>query len=378
MPDISQHLEHLLFNHNCVIIPGFGGFVGEYHSAEVHPALHRFHPPFKKILFNKNLVSNDGLLISRISQSENISYDKAVQQLTDFVNELNMRLMSKETVIVNGIGKFFHDMENNLQFIADSENNLLLSSFGLKSVKFSPILRSAVTEPLQIIKKEKKEIITPKIEVALIEQEEKPKKIIPERRTNFFDWSLAAVVLIMVGISSLVMFDVHDSRLNEFSSGFYKTFSSLFGTNKDAPAIEIKIPEVNEPKPIYTPKPIEHRNNKDEVGVEPLNETVESAPETPEVKTEKVEVAPAKLETENSSSQQGYYIILGAFREEENATNLISDLQNEFPQIMIITQLSGSLKKVGFFASEEKVEAQKILTSTKESHPKSWMTKIKP
>ncbi len=372
MSDISKHLEHLLFNHNCVIIPGFGGFVGEYHSAEGHPTLHRFQPPFKKILFNKNLVSNDGLLISRIAQSENIAYEKAVQVVHDFVNEINIHLVAKETVMLNGIGKFFHDIENNLQFIADSENNLLLSSFGLKTVKFSPVLRSVKTEPVASGMKEKKEIITPKIEVALIKQE-KPKKIFLKRKTNYFDWSLAAVVLIMVGISSLVMFDVNDSRINQYSSGFYKTISALFGSHQEAPAIEIEIPEIAEPKPVYSPKPIEHRFQQDEVAVIPEKEAITIEPETPETKIEEVKTNPAV----NPSNQKGYYIILGAFREETNANNLVDDLQNEFPGIMILTQLSGSLKKVGFFASEEKKEAQEILSSTKNSHPKSWMTKIK-
>ena len=59
MQKIDKHINELLYNHDCVIVPEFGGFVTNYASAKIHPVQHTFTPPSKNIVFNKNLKNND-------------------------------------------------------------------------------------------------------------------------------------------------------------------------------------------------------------------------------------------------------------------------------------------------------------------------------
>ena len=70
---ISKYISELLFLHDCVIIPQFGGFVGNNKSAVLNETTGIITPPSKEILFNLNLQTNDGLLINHISKSEGIS-----------------------------------------------------------------------------------------------------------------------------------------------------------------------------------------------------------------------------------------------------------------------------------------------------------------
>ena len=59
---IDQHIFELLFQHDCVILSDFGGFVANYVSAKVDENTRRIFPPAKTVIFNKYLTNNDGLL----------------------------------------------------------------------------------------------------------------------------------------------------------------------------------------------------------------------------------------------------------------------------------------------------------------------------
>ena len=42
---LSKHISNLLFDHDCVTVPGFGSFLGNYKSAEYDFKEQKFHPP---------------------------------------------------------------------------------------------------------------------------------------------------------------------------------------------------------------------------------------------------------------------------------------------------------------------------------------------
>ena len=63
---LDLHIRNLLHEHDCVILPSFGGFVANYHSAKIDPIINLIHPPKKHIVFNKNLQNNDGLLVNEV------------------------------------------------------------------------------------------------------------------------------------------------------------------------------------------------------------------------------------------------------------------------------------------------------------------------
>src|SRR5512136_2737677 len=84
--DIGKYIKELLLLHDCVILPGLGGFVANYRSAEINEKLKIISPPSKSILFNRNLSHNDGLLIVHISKKTGLGYkdiEKLVKEFTE-------------------------------------------------------------------------------------------------------------------------------------------------------------------------------------------------------------------------------------------------------------------------------------------------------
>lgn len=90
--DITAFIRELLFGHDCVIIPGFGGFIGNYTPARIDRSDNTFYPPVKQISFNRNLNHNDGLLIGRVSEAAGLNYADARNLVMEFAGDLTARL----------------------------------------------------------------------------------------------------------------------------------------------------------------------------------------------------------------------------------------------------------------------------------------------
>jgi nucleoid DNA-binding protein len=137
--DITAYIRELLFGHDCVIIPGFGGFIGNYTPARIDKSDNTFHPPVKQISFNRNLNHNDGLLIGRISESAKLNYADARNLVEEFASNLSARLAKGEKIVFDHIGSFVNNHEGNTQFEPDREANYHLNSYGLTTFQFMPL-----------------------------------------------------------------------------------------------------------------------------------------------------------------------------------------------------------------------------------------------
>ncbi|NLN31435.1 MAG: SPOR domain-containing protein, partial [Bacteroidales bacterium] len=136
--DIISFIRELLFSHDCVIVPNFGGFVGNYAPARIDRATSTFYPPAKQISFNRNLRNNDGLLAGRISEHLQISFNDSVSLIEEFVSDIRSRLERKEKVVFENIGSFSVNHEGSIQFEPEGNVNYHRSSYGLESFQFSP------------------------------------------------------------------------------------------------------------------------------------------------------------------------------------------------------------------------------------------------
>ncbi len=139
MQDLNKYISGLLFIHDCVILPGFGGFVTNYHEAEHEELSNTFHPPKKDVLFNKNLTYNDGLIINYLAKNANISYREAEQIIKNEVQNAWLKLEDDGEVCFDGIGTFKYNKNCQLVFNPVITENLLTDSYGLSSFRFPPL-----------------------------------------------------------------------------------------------------------------------------------------------------------------------------------------------------------------------------------------------
>ena len=172
--NISNLIAELLHDYDCVIIPGFGGFIGNYSHAVIHATKEIAYPPSKGIIFNKNLQNNDGLLASALAQKTLVSYTHANAMIEEFVIDCKNELHKGNKINFEGLGFIFTDAEQNLQLKPDYTINFLLDSFGLfpvaakelveqkpeiKEVKLKPILQQSELDEENTKKEENKIVI---------------------------------------------------------------------------------------------------------------------------------------------------------------------------------------------------------------------------
>lgn len=138
---LDAFIADLLYDHDCVIIPGFGGLVATYRPARLNRITHVIRPPSKHVGFNRNLTHNDGLLIAQVSRLMRISYRDAQSGIEEEVARMQHLLNTGERVIWDRIGLFFRDRSGSLQFIPEEQENFLLESYGLPPIQLRPVAR---------------------------------------------------------------------------------------------------------------------------------------------------------------------------------------------------------------------------------------------
>ena len=130
---LSNYISNLLFNHDCVTVPGFGSFLGNYKSAQYDFKEQKFHPPSKQISFNSQIKDNDGLLAKNISKELDLPYDQAVKKIHQEVLTWTKKITT-ETIVLKNIGELYLSTEDKITFIPSNELNHLKESFGLSPI----------------------------------------------------------------------------------------------------------------------------------------------------------------------------------------------------------------------------------------------------
>ena len=193
---VANYIHDLLYRYECVILPGFGAFITQQHSAGIHPTTGEFFPPKKTVSFNRQLVKNDGLLANYIMEAEKTSYDAAIDQINQFVHDLELVLEKSKSVNFENIGSFTLTEGEKLQFEPAAQTNFLKEAFGLSSFSRSAVSREVYKEQAEQI------------------EEKAPVAFTPERRAG--RWlKYAAVGLVAIGLSGAAGLNIYSDQVTE-------------------------------------------------------------------------------------------------------------------------------------------------------------------
>ena len=149
MIQIERHIEILLLSHDCVIIPGFGGFIAHHVDAHYDEDDRLFLPPYRTLGFNPQLTLNDSLLVQSYVEAYDMSYPDALRQLEAEVEELKGILHTEGEYEMDSIGTLRINIEGNIEF-EPCEAGILspevygLSDFSFKRLKDTAPLAEAV------------------------------------------------------------------------------------------------------------------------------------------------------------------------------------------------------------------------------------------
>jgi hypothetical protein len=137
--NLADHLRPLLRDHDCVIIPDFGGLVAEYTPARVQPGgRHILSPPTRQVAFNQALTRNDGLLVDALCQL-GLPTAEAREAVRVAVAALHQELQAQQRTELPGIGVFRQLAGRGLQFEYTGTDNLLAAAFGLPELTAHPV-----------------------------------------------------------------------------------------------------------------------------------------------------------------------------------------------------------------------------------------------
>lgn len=146
MIELSRHIETLLLENDCVILPGFGGFITHYAPAAWDSQEYTFRPPTRIVGFNPQLKINDGLLAQSYMAAHDTSFGKAMQMLEKEIEELRQTLHEDGAADLRNVGRLRCSMHQVYDFTPCADGMTAPELYGLGSFKMLPLAELEVLE----------------------------------------------------------------------------------------------------------------------------------------------------------------------------------------------------------------------------------------
>jgi cell division septation protein DedD len=351
---LERDIHRLLYTHDCVVVPGFGGFLAHYRPARLDVQRQMVHPPAKDISFNRHLQRTDGLLAQEVMKRDQVDHLSATRAVEEHIARWQDRIQRDGRLELDRIGTFFRDAEQNLQFTPDKRVNLLKHAYGLRPVAAIPVLVMRPVMGPKVVP-----IAPPPAVAAEVER--------PERYRTWWTAAAAIAIFSTLGTWWLVGGDLR-------STGTWEELSLFMG----------KEPRQYHPvaQATFVPVSVEDtapwRSPDDTFGVRmhpiagskgPLV-AVDHGPAPVE---EHANQSPVKANDTPAPVTLKYHIIGGCFQEKENADRFASELQAKGFAAKVLDRKNG-LYRVSYGSYAARAMAVEALNAVrKEEAPQAWL-----
>lgn len=161
MMELAEHIEALLLENDCVIVPGLGGFIAHSTSAKRVEEENLFIPPARVLGFNPQLKLNDGILVQSYMEAYDTNFSDATKMVEKQVAELIALLHEEGKVELENIGELHYTIYNTYEFLPYNNKVVTPSLYGLDAFEM---------KSLSAIRQNKEEVLTP----TLLIPEKKP------------------------------------------------------------------------------------------------------------------------------------------------------------------------------------------------------------
>lgn len=222
---LFSHIEYALMAHQCVVVPGMGGFFIQTNAAKYDLHKHIAYPPEQTIHFNTQLSHRDGLLEESYAKYYGLSLRKARIMLEEDIALVKQELVKKRDVYMNHLGTLTLNNNGNMFFVADKSGNNLLSAgaYGLGPASM-PLLNDVleqVHQPQMILENNQEDKIeeisenvinsTSEDNTIFVPKEKSIKLSIPVRHIEI----AAAIILIVMSVIPLKSFTSHETTKSQ-------------------------------------------------------------------------------------------------------------------------------------------------------------------
>ncbi|MDR0940313.1 MAG: SPOR domain-containing protein [Mediterranea sp.] len=146
MIDLARHIEALLLENDCVIVPGLGGFIAHHVPAMRAEEEGLFLPPSRLIGFNPRLLINDGVLVQSYMSAYGTNFVDATRRIEKEVALLIEQLQRDGEVALENIGQLRHDIRGNYLFTPYEEKLVTPSLYGLEPFQLAELAARRMPE----------------------------------------------------------------------------------------------------------------------------------------------------------------------------------------------------------------------------------------
>ncbi|MBO7582040.1 MAG: SPOR domain-containing protein [Bacteroidaceae bacterium] len=330
MISLARHIELLLLEHDCVIVPGLGGFIANHAEARYTGDEEQlFLPPYRTIGFNQQLQVNDGLLVQSYMAAYDTSYPAANLQMEKDLEKMMQELEMNGEYELENVGTLKKGLNENISFISPETGALTPSLYGLYSyemkslqhvIKEKDIERNLqAAAAMHIAQKE----TAAKVETE--KQEPKQNGVVIRINRHWLDVGISAAAAVVLFFCFSYMAMNQPSNNADTVVASFPTMEKV-AVKANTPAAKPAEAPAKEKVATETPvkaEPAKESAEKAPVKVEPAKESAEKAP----AKVEPAKVEPVKAEPAKKAGR--YAIVLATYVSQDNAERFIKTLAKE-------------------------------------------------
>lgn len=163
MIELAQHIEVLLLENDCVIVPGLGGFVAHYTPAMRVAEENVFLPPTRIIGFNPQLKMNDGLLVQSYMAVYDTDFSDATRIVEKEVAHIFTALHEEGKVDLPNIGELRYSIHGIYDFVPYDHKITTPYLYGLDSFEMQelaelkkPYMEKTIRYSVPVVPEDKK------------------------------------------------------------------------------------------------------------------------------------------------------------------------------------------------------------------------------
>lgn len=140
MTELERHIAKLLLDNDCVIVPGFGGFMAHHIAASYDEKNHIFLPPTRTVGFNPRLTMNDSVLAQDYVSCYDLSYPEALKRIESEVDEFRQMILGEDGGYeLCGIGRLYALENGEYDFIPNDTGITTPATYGFQAFELDTL-----------------------------------------------------------------------------------------------------------------------------------------------------------------------------------------------------------------------------------------------
>jgi len=338
---INNIVKDLLLDGKSVVIEGIGEFK-VIHNSAVMGENGKMQPPSNQVVFDTQNTKDNGVLTSYLTENQGISEVDAKKQIVDFVKATEAKLKMKDELIFDEIGTLYLDSKNKYNIKNIPQNSIFSENLGMKEIVVPEKKMTNIES-----NNKKNENKTAKDTKAVETTEEKKTNKTLKRML------IALPIIILIILAAMFYKDIWNYS-NKFSFVQKMFNKSTVVADSAKQSNNMTIEDTN-------------KNNNVKI-IDTTKNNVIANKDT--VKTDEEIIKESDIETvtpdDLGSQYKNYYLVIGSFKNQKNANELLKKMQNKGYAAEILQNRKNYFRVAigGYDTADKAIEGYKSFVSS--------------